>query len=230
MSSGVSQRSASSIAGARQVRRPTHLLELFRMREEREEGVAQRPIGRLDACGQQQVQEGEDVVVGQPASVHLGLDELADQVVARLAAPLCDALGEVRAERPVGGHAAVPAHEDADELDRPPLEARRVSLGQTEDARDDAHREREREPAHEIARARRPRSRRAARRRPAERAHRASARAASGGTQARSGRGAHDAPVRPSRSWRRRARVPSAPRAPSTSTSSWSRRTSMTSS
>ena len=51
------------------------------MREEREQKIAERPVGGLDAGREQHDQEGEDVVVGEPLPVDLGLDELADEIV-----------------------------------------------------------------------------------------------------------------------------------------------------
>ena len=57
-------------------------VELVGSVQQAEEQVAQRPVGGLDAGGQQQPQEREDLLVGELLTVDLGLSEAADQVVA----------------------------------------------------------------------------------------------------------------------------------------------------
>ena len=58
------------------------------MVEQGVEQVADQPEGRLGAGRQQQAQEAEDLLVGQPLAVDLGVREPAHQVAARLGAPL----------------------------------------------------------------------------------------------------------------------------------------------
>ncbi len=65
------------------------------MREEGEQEVAERAVGRLDAGRQEQAEKGEDVLVGQALPVDLRLDELADEIVSWADAAFGDLLGEV---------------------------------------------------------------------------------------------------------------------------------------
>ena len=51
--------------GAAQLGLPHDFVELVRMREQREQQVAERAIGGLDPGGEQENEEGEDVVVGE---------------------------------------------------------------------------------------------------------------------------------------------------------------------
>jgi hypothetical protein len=105
-----------------------HRGELLGVREEPEQEVPERAVRGLDPGGEQEPQEGEDLVVGEPFAVDLGLGELADEIVARMRTPFLELFGEVRAERLGCGEAALPVDDHADELERPLLElcARRV--------------------------------------------------------------------------------------------------------
>ena len=60
-------------------------VELVGVRQQAEQQVARRAVGRLGAGGEQQPEEGEDLLVGEALAVELGLREHADQVVARVA-------------------------------------------------------------------------------------------------------------------------------------------------
>jgi hypothetical protein len=62
---------------------------------EAEHAVAQRRGRREVARDQQQADEADDLLVGQPLPVHLGLDQPARQVVARAGPPGPDVLQEV---------------------------------------------------------------------------------------------------------------------------------------
>ena len=78
------------------------------MREQPEQQIARRAIGRLDAGRQQQSQEREDLLVGQRVAVDLGVGQVADEVVCGLGAASVDDLLEVVAQLLRRRDAAVP--------------------------------------------------------------------------------------------------------------------------
>ena len=61
-----------------------HRRELLGMGQQQVEQVARRPVGGLQAGGQQQPQERVDGLVGQLLAVDLGGDEIADDVLGGL--------------------------------------------------------------------------------------------------------------------------------------------------
>ena len=73
VSSGASQRTASSIACGISDRSARTASSCIRIGEQAEEQVAQRAVGGLDAGGQQQPQERVDLLVGELLPVDLGL-------------------------------------------------------------------------------------------------------------------------------------------------------------
>ena len=99
------------MAAARSSGVPHDLVELVGVREQGEEQVAERAVGGLDAGRQQQPEEGEDLLVGEPVPVDLGLDELADEIVARPGATFGNPLGEVVAQGVRRRDASVPVDE-----------------------------------------------------------------------------------------------------------------------
>ena len=127
-----------------------HRLELLGMREEQVEQVARRAVGRLGPGRQQQAEEGVDGLVRELLAVHLGRDQVADDVLGRVGPPVGHHAGEVVAQRLGGGQAAVDVRHQADELDRPALELGEVLLGQAEQARDHPDRELEGQLAHQV--------------------------------------------------------------------------------
>ena len=93
--SGVSNRRPSSIAGPMSSWFVLHRVELFGVGEQQVEQVARRPVGGLQAGGQQQPQKGVDGLVGQLLAVDLGGDEIADDVLGGMGLALVHLLEEV---------------------------------------------------------------------------------------------------------------------------------------
>ena len=150
-SSGGSHRRPSSIACVHQAAVGAQRVELVGVREQPDEQVARRAVGRLGAGGEQQPQERADLVVGEPGALELGLREHRDHVV-----------GGVRARRSAmipqkysysacdARHGAVDVEAGADDLDGVAVEHRQVFAWKPEQASDHDDRERERQLAHEV--------------------------------------------------------------------------------
>ena len=87
---GDSQRSVSSIAQSTLRAVGAHRLHERGVAEQGEERVADQAVGGLGAGGEQQAQEAEDLLVAEPLALDLGVHQAADQIVARLGAPLLE--------------------------------------------------------------------------------------------------------------------------------------------
>ena len=127
-----------------------HRLQLVGVGEEEEEEVAGGAVGGLGPGRQEEPQEGVDRLVVQLLAVDLGGHQVADDVVAGVAASVGHDAGEVVAQAGRGGQTPPDVGGHADQLDRPPLELREVLVGQAQDAGDDPHRELEGELGHEV--------------------------------------------------------------------------------
>ena len=103
--SGGSQRISSSTARSGHLARHEPL-PLVAVAQQRADAVAERVHGRLVAGVEQHDDGRDDLVVGEPPAVDARLDERADHVVPRRAAPLLDQPEHVVAE--LGGGAASP--------------------------------------------------------------------------------------------------------------------------
>ncbi len=124
--------------------------QLIGMGEQEIEQVARRTVGRLGPGREKESQEGVDRLVGQLLAVHLGRDEVADDVFCRPSPAVGHDAGEVLAQRFGGGQPAVDVGHQPDELDGPALELGEVLLGEAEEARDHPHGELEGELAHQV--------------------------------------------------------------------------------
>src|SRR6516162_5714621 len=111
-------------------------LQLIGAREQREQQVPGRAVGRLDPRGQQQPQEREDLFVTEPLAVELGLGQVADQVVAGLAAPVVEYPREILLYLLRRRDRRLPSGEDAEYRDGPALEPLVVRAGQPQHAGD----------------------------------------------------------------------------------------------
>src|SRR5439155_19803440 len=80
-----------------------HGLQLVGVCEQAAEEVARRAIGGLGARGEEEAEEREDLLVGEPLPVELGVREDADHVLLRVAAARREDAGYVVAERLGGG-------------------------------------------------------------------------------------------------------------------------------
>ena len=69
------------------------------MRQQGDERVAHHAVRGLGARGQQEPQEPVDLLVGELMPVDLGVDEVADEVVARVVTAVLDDRLEVLAHR-----------------------------------------------------------------------------------------------------------------------------------
>ena len=137
VSSGDSQRTASSMAWGSSDRSALTASNCVGIRQQREQQVAQRAVGRLDAGGQQQPQEREDLLVFELVAVDFGGGERADQILFRLGSASLKNRREVVTQRGGGAQSAFRVHQPAQQRDRPPLELRVVLLWQPEQTRDD---------------------------------------------------------------------------------------------
>ena len=150
VSNGGSKRSASSMAWERSSAVCPHRLELVGMGQQQVEKVARGPVRRLRPGREQQPQEGVDRLVGESFAVHLGRDQVADDVFGRMGSPIGDDAGEVLAQGLRRRQPAVDVGHQADELNRPALELEEVGFGEAEQAGDDPHGELESQLADEL--------------------------------------------------------------------------------
>ncbi len=127
-----------------------HRVELVAVGEQQVEQISRRPVGGLQARGQQQPQKRVDRFVAELFAVDLGRHQIADDVLGRCGPALLDLFEEVVLERCRRLERALVLDGVADQLHRAFAEPRQVILRQTEQLRDDPGGELEGEVAHQI--------------------------------------------------------------------------------
>ena len=123
--------------------------ELLRLAQQRQQAVAEQVGGGLEAGGEEQRGERDQLVVRQPIAADLRRGQVAQQILARLAALLRDQLQEVGADgelRGVGRRHLLGGRlhlEDRHQIAHQLAELRPIRLRHAEHLADDRHRQRE---------------------------------------------------------------------------------------